>query len=90
MEILERNFSCRLGEIDIVAKSGETLVFIEVKSAANERFGPAESHVTLSKRKKLRRAAECYMKLHGITDTCVRFDCAAINRGVITYMQDAF
>ncbi len=90
MEILERNFSCRLGEIDIVAKSGDTLVFIEVKSAANERFGPAESHVTLSKRKKLRRAAECYMKLHGITDTCVRFDCAAINRGVISYIKDAF
>jgi putative endonuclease len=72
--ILQKNFRCRDGEIDIVARDGITLVFIEVKARdirGNER---PEAAVTLSKKHKLCKAARYFMQKYKLTDTLFRFD----------------
>lgn len=55
--ILERNFRTPLGEIDIIARDGETLVFIEVKARSNARFGPPQLAVDHRKQVKISRVA---------------------------------
>lgn len=87
--ILERNYSCKCGEIDIIALDKGTTVFIEVKGSKNERFGTAQSHVTSSKIKKLRKSIEYYMLVNNITGK-IRCDVAAINNGEVTYIKNAF
>ncbi len=87
-EIICRNYKCKLGEIDIIAKDGKTVVFIEVKSTNNEKFGDAQSHVTASKKHKLRKTAQYYMLTNNVEN--VRCDCIAINSGQLTYIKDAF
>lgn len=59
-EILERNFRCRLGEIDIIAHRDDVLVFCEVKSRFNRSFGEPFEAVTLRKQMRLRRLADFY------------------------------
>ena len=72
--IIERNFRCKAGEIDIIACRGGTLVFTEVKTRTGDAFGwPAEA-VDHSKQMHMRRAAEWYLHMHRIYDTPVRFD----------------
>lgn len=87
--ILERNFKCSSGEIDIIAMDGDTLVFAEVKAASGLKYGSAESHITQQKRKKLRRAAEYYMLTHPCPEQA-RNDCIAINDGRLSHIKDAF
>lgn len=59
-KIIERNFRTRSGEIDIIARDGQTLVYIEVKSRSNNDFGTPEESVTASKLRFLERAAKFY------------------------------
>ena len=61
-EILERNFRCSLGEIDLIAKEGGEIVFLEVKSRKGTAFGFPEEQITWKKRRKLWRLAEFYLK----------------------------
>jgi putative endonuclease len=76
--IIERNFRCRSGEIDIIAMDGTELVFIEVKTRQNLNFGlPCES-VTASKIIRLKRAAACYASTHQIERSGVRLDVVEI------------
>jgi putative endonuclease len=61
LTIVSRNYRCRGGEIDIIARDGVTLVFVEVRMRRNRDFGgPAES-ITHHKRHRLRLAAQCYL-----------------------------
>lgn len=60
-EILERNFSCRFGEIDIVAKDGDELVFIEVKTRRSRGFGEPQEAIDRRKRRRVQRACEYYI-----------------------------
>ena len=60
--ILQRNFRCREGEIDIVAQQGEYLVFVEVRTKKSPDFGTPEESVTLSKREKLISLANAYLQ----------------------------
>ena len=87
--VLERNFNCKSGEIDIIASDGDTTVFIEVKSSVNQKYGNAQSHVTSAKIKKLRKSIEYYMLINNIKGN-IRCDVAAINSGVVTYIKNAF
>ena len=76
--IIERNFRNKIGEIDIIAKEGEMLCFIEVKLRNSEsRELPFES-VTQKKQIKLTRVAESYLKFKHIDDIDVRFDVMAV------------
>jgi putative endonuclease len=92
--ILERNFKVPLGEIDIVARDGDVLVFCEVKTREDEFFGPPECAVTAGKQKKIRKTAAAYFHMHGIEEQECRFDVVAIYLGngtpEITLFLNAF
>lgn len=64
--ILERNFRCKVGEIDIIAERDNILCFIEVKTRHSKKFGSPAEAVTISKQKRIYRCAEYYMQVKGI------------------------
>lgn len=68
-EILARNLRTAHGEIDLVARQGEALVFVEVKARASGRFGHPEEAVTLRKQAHILSAAESYLQAHPEYDT---------------------
>jgi len=76
--ILERNYVCKLGEIDIVAKEKDTLTFIEVKTRTSTLFGPPELSVTPFKQMQLSKAALCFLKEKKLEEMKARFDVVAI------------
>ncbi len=80
MQILERNFRCRAGEIDIVARDGATVVFVEVKERASASHGSAVEAVTVAKRLRIIRAARLYAAQHEASEGALRFDVVAIDR----------
>ncbi len=77
-KIVERNFRCRLGEIDIIAYHGKTLVFVEVRTRKSCQFGSPLSSVTYRKQKKLITLAKFYMKKHRLFERVARFDVVGI------------
>jgi putative endonuclease len=62
MKLIEKNFSCRLGEIDIIMRDSKVLVFVEVRFRKNNAFGGALESITAAKQNKLRKTAEYYMQ----------------------------
>lgn len=89
--ILEKNFHCRTGEIDIIAKDETYLVFVEVKYRTNTMKGLPGEAVDFRKIKKITRTAEYYMLRNGISvDTPCRFDVVNILDQEITLIQNAF
>jgi len=77
--IVNRRYRVPGGEIDIVARDGETLVFIEVKARASREFGSALEAVTRSKQLRLTRLATEYLMRHHLDDCACRFDVVAIH-----------
>ncbi|WP_027363531.1 YraN family protein [Desulfotruncus alcoholivorax] len=91
--ILERNFRCRLGEIDIIARHGDCIVFIEVKTRSSDKFGLAQESVTRQKIYKLRRLAQAYLAQRSFSGLNVRFDVVAVNSAretKVTHIENAF
>jgi putative endonuclease len=78
-KILERNFKSPLGEIDIIAREGKTLAFVEVKTRLTSDFGTAKWAVGLRKQRKLSMVALYYLKHHSLLDQPARFDVVAID-----------
>jgi putative endonuclease len=78
-EILERNFRSPLGEIDIIAREGKTLAFIEVKTRLTADFGTAKWAVGPRKQRKLSMVALEYLKRRSTSDQAARFDVVAID-----------
>ena len=76
--ILQRNFRCRSGEVDVVALHGETTVFVEVKGRAGRSHGQGYDGVTFGKRRRLVRAARLYAASRGLFDKPLRFDVISI------------
>ena len=76
--ILKRNYHTREGEVDIIARDGETLVFVEVKAGRQKKFGVPESWVDVKKQQKIGLAAESYLNSHKIEDVDCRFDVVAV------------
>ena len=79
--ILERNYRCRTGEIDVVARDGDTLVFVEVKERGDASHGGAVEAVTPAKRRRVIRAAQQWAAVHRESESRVRFDVVAIDPG---------
>ena len=77
-EILARRFRTRMGEIDIVAREGGTLVFIEVKARRSTRFGEPCEAVDWRKQQTIARIAAEYVLRYGIGDAQCRFDVVSI------------
>lgn len=61
-QVLERNFHTRYGEIDLICRDGQDLVFVEVKARTSHRFGRPEEAITWNKRRKLRLAIALYLQ----------------------------
>jgi putative endonuclease len=76
-KIIMRNFRCDLGEIDIIAREGKTLVFVEVKTRAYDDPSP-EEQVNLEKRAQIQKAAKYYLTRYGFPQPPARFDVVAI------------
>ena len=93
--ILLKNYRSRLGEIDLVAKDRETLVFIEVKTRRSLAAGDPSESVTAFKQRQIVKTAQCYLKSLRLEDIPCRFDVVSIllNTGedpMIEHIHDAF
>jgi putative endonuclease len=77
-KILTRNYRTPYGEIDLIARHGDTLVFIEVKLRRSEVFGSPQAAVTIAKQRHLKLAAYYYLNQQRTEDVKVRFDVVAI------------
>lgn len=76
--VLARNWRCGVGEIDLVAREGESLVFVEVKAKSSDAFGRAAEMVTARKRRQVARAAAAYLAAKNLAETPCRFDVAVV------------
>lgn len=92
--IAERNYRCIFGEIDLIARDGSTIVFIEVKSRRSKEFGDPESSVGRTKQIKLSKIALAYLNERNFENQSARFDVIAIlmqrNGNEIRHIQNAF
>ncbi len=88
MRIVARNWRWRGGEVDIIARDGPTLVFVEVKGRSGEGFGTAVEAVTGEKRNRLWRTALAF--LGGQPEMPVRFDVVAVGPRGVRHIRDAF
>jgi putative endonuclease len=79
LKVLERNYLCRLGEIDVIARDRDTVVFIEVKERGDTTRGAAVEAVNGPKRRRVIRAARLWAAAHGQSESFVRFDVVAID-----------
>jgi len=78
-EILERNFRCRFGEVDIIAKDGKWVVVVEVKAKTGAKFGRPEEMVGFSKQKKLIKLGQYYLYEKDYKDMPWRIDVVAVD-----------
>jgi putative endonuclease len=82
LKMLTRNFSCKTGEIDLImVDCDRTLVFVEVKTRANEDFSPSESAVTRAKKTRMLRTVRYFLATNEIEDRPFRFDVVTIVLG---------
>jgi len=82
LKTLTRNFSCNAGEIDLIMVAPDrTIVFVEVRTKADETFGSVESSITAPKKARLLRTARYFLAIHNIDDRPYRFDVVAIVLG---------
>jgi len=92
--IIEKNYVCKLGEMDIIAKEKDTLVFVEVKTRTTTEFGPPQLAVNSSKQRQLSKVALNYLKEKQLEEVKARFDVVAILLGQkgeqIELIRDAF
>lgn len=76
--LIERNWRCRDGEIDLVARDGEVVVFVEVKTRRGREFGAPEEALTSRKAQKLMHLGQLYMAEHEMDDVNWRIDLVAV------------
>lgn len=86
--LVEANFRCKGGEIDLVMRDGEALVFVEVRQRADCRHGGAAASITPAKIRRLARAARFYLMRCPRTPPC-RFDVIAIDGGRLDWLRNA-
>jgi len=93
--IIAANYKCPIGEIDLIAKDKDTLVFVEVRTRSSSKFGLPQETVNYRKQKKIRRVAEYYLVEHNIAALNCRFDVVGIvwqkgEEPQIEVIKDAF
>jgi putative endonuclease len=90
--VLERNFRCRTGEIDLIARDGDTLVFIEVRLRRRGDYGGAAASIDGAKQRRIAIAAQHYLARRGAPPEC-RFDVVLLERldpGRLEWIRGAF
>lgn len=92
LKILERNFSCKLGEIDIIAfdKKENSYVFVEVKYRKDSTFGLGRETVDVYKQRKIINVAQCYLNILEKRNSKLRFAVVDILGDEITFIDNAF
>lgn len=91
--ILERNFRSKTGEIDIIAQKNQIIVFVEVKSRNNNKYGFPYESVDYRKQQKIIRTAQSYINFKGLTDCQYRFDIVEVflkTKNKVNHIQNAF
>jgi putative endonuclease len=92
--IVERNYRCLFGEMDLVARDDRTVVFVEVKTRRSDRFGLPQSSVGLKKQKKLSQVALHYLQQRHLSPCEARFDVIAVRIGPegegVEHIKNAF
>ena len=86
MQLVERNFICRYGEIDLIMREQQTLVFVEVRQRSSMQFGGAAASVTAAKQARLWRTAEVFLRRYATPPRC-RFDLIAIQGGDLSWIR---
>lgn len=88
--IVERNYRCKAGELDIVARDGDVLVFVEVRSRSDDDHGSAFDTIRRGKQRRVIRVARCYLEAVAPQFEECRFDIVAITGGETILIKDAF
>lgn len=88
--LLERNWRCRDGEIDLIARRRGTLVFCEVKTRSTDAFGTPAEAVTRAKRAQVRRVARRYLETCPVRFREIRFDVGAVTPDSVEIVEAAF
>ncbi|MRR06302.1 MAG: YraN family protein [Deltaproteobacteria bacterium] len=93
-KIIETNYRCRCGEIDIIARDGSVLVFVEVKARRGASYGPPQLSVTPFKQRQISKAALTYLAKNKLLEVPARFDVIALvlrnGEPVVNHIKDAF
>jgi putative endonuclease len=85
LKLVMQNYHCRFGEIDLIMKEAETLVFIEVRLRSNHQFGSAGASITAQKQQKLIATAEYFLQSYG---QCVcRFDAILMDKADLNHVE---
>jgi len=95
LKLVTQNYHCRYGEIDLVMKESDTLVFVEVRLRTNHQFGSAGASITTKKQQKLITTAQHFLQQHGAAyqDSACRFDAILMDKAdlnSIEWLRNAF
>lgn len=88
LTLVERNFRCKGGEIDLIMQERDTLVFVEVRKRADSSHGGAAASITMRKQARLILAAQVFLQRYTMPPAC-RFDVIAIDDGKMTWLKNA-
>ncbi len=89
-QVLEHRFRYGRSDVDLVARRGSVIVFVEVKSRSDDRFGAPSEAVTARKQAKVVRAASAWLSRHPKPWDAVRFDVITVEGNHVEWLQDAF
>jgi len=89
-QVLEQRFRYAHHDVDLVARRGRVVVFVEVKSRASDAFGTPTEAVTARKQADVVRAASVWLSRHATAWDAVRFDVITVRDGKLEWLQDAF
>ncbi|MCX5741399.1 MAG: YraN family protein [Proteobacteria bacterium] len=90
LTIVARNYRCDLGELDLIVRDGSTIVFVEVRSRADDQHGHAAEMVGTRKQRQVSRVASFYLEAERPTYQRTRFDVVAITGAVLEHVEDAW
>jgi putative endonuclease len=94
-QIVEKDFRCKIGQIDIIARDDNTLCFVEVKCRSSYSFGKPEEAITWRKKQRIKKISEYYMLRKRITNADIRYDAVTIyepnnDKRQISLIKNAF
>jgi putative endonuclease len=89
LAIVARNYRTRMGEIDLIARDGETLVFVEVRMRSSDHYGGGAESIGWRKRSRIEAAARQYLALLRREPAC-RFDVVTLDGGTPVWLKGAF
>jgi putative endonuclease len=93
--ILARNFGCPVGEIDLICRDAESIVFVEVKTRADDAAADPETNITPAKQRRMERAAKVWLARHHWPDCAYRFDAVSViipstREAKVRHIREAF